>query len=193
MILLLPPAHDTAVPATHYGERAITQVDYDGAQAVGSENFNPPHHPVSRSHSRHHRGSRPSSKAPDITIQGKRCTGLGEPDRMCPPSLMIEDTPLFHADIRHNVRYGRPDASDDEVIAAMKKARVHETIVKLPHGYATTVDERGLMVSGGETSAGQCFSLPLPLIGALSASVLFLWLLLLQTVSYSARRSKGSW
>jgi hypothetical protein len=76
-----PPAHDTAVPATqlsqHYGEqRAITQLDYDGAQTAGSENFNPPQHhrSMSRSHSRHHRGSRPSSKAPDITILGKRCT-----------------------------------------------------------------------------------------------------------------------
>lgn len=64
--------------------------------------------------------------------------------------VVPQDTPLFHADIMHNVRYGRLDASDDEVIAATKKARVHETIVKLPHGYATTVGERGLMVSGGE-------------------------------------------
>jgi len=50
----------------------------------------------------------------------------------------------------HNVRYGRLDASDDEVIAATKKAQVHDTIIKLPDGYATTVGERGLMVSGGE-------------------------------------------
>jgi len=64
--------------------------------------------------------------------------------------VVPQDTPLFHADIMHNVRYGRLDASDDEVITATKKARVHETIVKLPHGYATTVGERGLMVSGGE-------------------------------------------
>ena len=64
--------------------------------------------------------------------------------------VVPQDTPLFHADIMHNVRYGRLDASDEEVIAAAKKAQVHETIVKLPHGYATTVGERGLMVSGGE-------------------------------------------
>lgn len=64
--------------------------------------------------------------------------------------VVPQDTPLFHADIMHNVRYGRLDASDDEVITATKKAHVHETIVKLPHGYATTVGERGLMVSGGE-------------------------------------------
>jgi hypothetical protein len=74
-----PPAHDMAVPATqhsqHYGERAITNVDYDGAQAVGSENFNPPYpSSVSHSHSRHRRGSRPSSKAPGITVHGKRYT-----------------------------------------------------------------------------------------------------------------------
>jgi ABC transporter ATM len=64
--------------------------------------------------------------------------------------VVPQDTPLFHADIMHNVRYGRLDASDEEVIAATKKAQVHETIMKLPDGYATTVGERGLMVSGGE-------------------------------------------
>jgi ATP-binding cassette subfamily B (MDR/TAP) protein 7 len=64
--------------------------------------------------------------------------------------VVPQDAPLFHADIMHNVRYGRLDASDDEVIAATKKAHVHESIVKLHHGYATTVGERGLMVSGGE-------------------------------------------
>lgn len=64
--------------------------------------------------------------------------------------VVPQDTPLFHADIMHNVRYGRLDASDEEVIEATKKAHVHETIVKLPDGYATTVGERGLMVSGGE-------------------------------------------
>jgi ATP-binding cassette, subfamily B (MDR/TAP), member 7 len=64
--------------------------------------------------------------------------------------VVPQDTPLFHADIMHNVRYGRLDASDEEVVAATKKAQVHETVMKLPHGYATTVGERGLMVSGGE-------------------------------------------
>lgn len=64
--------------------------------------------------------------------------------------VVPQDTPLFHADIMHNVRYGRMDASDEEVIAAAKKAHVHETIMTLPDQYATTVGERGLMVSGGE-------------------------------------------
>ncbi|KAH9169570.1 P-loop containing nucleoside triphosphate hydrolase protein [Lactarius sanguifluus] len=64
--------------------------------------------------------------------------------------VVPQDTPLFHADIMHNVRYGRLDASDEEVVAAMKKAQVHDAVIRLPDGYATNVGERGLMVSGGE-------------------------------------------
>jgi ATP-binding cassette subfamily B (MDR/TAP) protein 7 len=64
--------------------------------------------------------------------------------------VVPQDTPLFHADIMHNVRYGRLDATDEEVVAAMKKAHVHDAVLKLPDGYTTTVGERGLMVSGGE-------------------------------------------
>jgi ATP-binding cassette, subfamily B (MDR/TAP), member 7 len=50
----------------------------------------------------------------------------------------------------HNVRYGRIDASDEEVREAAAKARVHETIMGLPEKYKTQVGERGLMISGGE-------------------------------------------
>jgi len=64
--------------------------------------------------------------------------------------VVPQDTPLFHADIMHNVRYGRLDASDEEVVEAAKKANVHNTIQTLPAGYATQVGERGLMISGGE-------------------------------------------
>lgn len=64
--------------------------------------------------------------------------------------IVPQDTPLFHADVMHNVRYGRLDATDAEVISAAKQARVHDAIMKLHDGYATTVGERGLMISGGE-------------------------------------------
>ncbi|KAL5525591.1 ATM1 [Sanghuangporus baumii] len=64
--------------------------------------------------------------------------------------VVPQDTPMFHADIMHNIRYGRIDASDEEVIEAARRARVHETIRRLPEGYQTTVGERGLMISGGE-------------------------------------------
>lgn len=64
--------------------------------------------------------------------------------------VVPQDTPLFHADIMHNVRYGRLDASDGEVEEAARKANVHDTVMRLPEGYKTQVGERGLMISGGE-------------------------------------------
>ncbi|CAA7269539.1 unnamed protein product [Cyclocybe aegerita] len=64
--------------------------------------------------------------------------------------VVPQDTPLFHADIMHNIRYGRLDATDQEVVEAARKANVHDTIAKLPEGYKTQVGERGLMISGGE-------------------------------------------
>lgn len=64
--------------------------------------------------------------------------------------MVPQDTPLFHSNIIHNIRYGRLDATDEEVIAAAVKANVHDTVMKLPEGYETQVGERGLMISGGE-------------------------------------------
>jgi ATP-binding cassette, subfamily B (MDR/TAP), member 7 len=64
--------------------------------------------------------------------------------------VVPQDTPLFHTDIMHNVRYGRLDATDEEVVEAAKQANVHHSIVNLPEGYKTQVGERGLMISGGE-------------------------------------------
>jgi ATP-binding cassette, subfamily B (MDR/TAP), member 7 len=52
--------------------------------------------------------------------------------------------------VLHNVRYGRLDASDAEVEAVAQKAQVHDAVMRLPQKYATTVGERGLMISGGE-------------------------------------------
>ena len=64
--------------------------------------------------------------------------------------VVPQDTPLFHADILHNVRYGRMDATDEEVMEACRKAKVAKTIEGLPEKYGTKVGERGLMISGGE-------------------------------------------
>lgn len=76
----------------------------------------------------------------DITIESVRRT-IG---------VVPQDTPLFHADVMHNVRYGKLDATDADVITAAKQAKVHDAITRLPDGYSTTVGERGLMISGGE-------------------------------------------
>ncbi|KAI5364261.1 putative Type 1 protein exporter [Septoria linicola] len=64
--------------------------------------------------------------------------------------VVPQDTPLFNDTIEHNVRYGDITADTPAVIAAAKRARIHETIESLPDGYKTMVGERGMMISGGE-------------------------------------------
>ncbi|MDP4607484.1 MAG: ABC transporter ATP-binding protein/permease [Burkholderiaceae bacterium] len=64
--------------------------------------------------------------------------------------IVPQDTVLFNDSIAYNIRYGRTDASMDEVVAAAKAARIHGFIESLPQGYDTPVGERGLKLSGGE-------------------------------------------
>ena len=64
--------------------------------------------------------------------------------------IVPQDTVLFNDSIAYNIRYGRPDATMDEVIEAAKAARIHQFIEALPAGYDTPVGERGLKLSGGE-------------------------------------------
>jgi ATP-binding cassette subfamily B protein len=64
--------------------------------------------------------------------------------------VVPQDTVLFNDTIRYNIAYGRPDATDAEIEAAARAARIHDFIASLPEGYATAVGERGLKLSGGE-------------------------------------------
>ncbi|MGE5128658.1 MAG: ABCB family ABC transporter ATP-binding protein/permease [Sphingomonadaceae bacterium] len=64
--------------------------------------------------------------------------------------IVPQDTVLFNDTIRYNIRYGRPEASDEEVIQAARAAHIHDFIESLPAGYETMVGERGLKLSGGE-------------------------------------------
>ncbi len=64
--------------------------------------------------------------------------------------VVPQDTVLFNDTIRYNIAYGRPDASEEEVIEAAKLAQVHDFVLRLPDGYDTMVGERGLKLSGGE-------------------------------------------
>jgi len=64
--------------------------------------------------------------------------------------IVFQDTFLFHASIRENLLYARPEASDEEMIAAAQAAHMHEFISSLPDGYDTIVGERGHRLSGGE-------------------------------------------
>jgi ATP-binding cassette, subfamily B, bacterial len=64
--------------------------------------------------------------------------------------LVMEDSFLFSTTIRANIAYGRPDATEEEILAAAQAAQAHEFIVKLPQGYDTVVGEQGLTLSGGQ-------------------------------------------
>jgi len=65
-------------------------------------------------------------------------------------ALVPQDPILFHRTLRENIRYGKPEATDEEVEEVARKARCHEFIAELPQGYDTLVGERGVKLSGGE-------------------------------------------
>jgi len=64
--------------------------------------------------------------------------------------IVPQDTVLFNDTIRYNIHYGRPSATEAEVVAAAQSAHIHSFIESLPQGYASAVGERGLKLSGGE-------------------------------------------
>jgi subfamily B ATP-binding cassette protein MsbA len=63
---------------------------------------------------------------------------------------VLQDTALFYGSVKENIAYGRPDATDEEIVEAAKMANAHEFISKMPHGYDTLVGERGITLSGGQ-------------------------------------------
>ncbi|NUT55469.1 MAG: ABC transporter ATP-binding protein [Thermoleophilia bacterium] len=64
--------------------------------------------------------------------------------------VVSQETYLFHASVRENLRFAKPDATDEEIEAAAGAAQIHDTIVALPDGFDTVVGERGFRFSGGE-------------------------------------------
>jgi ATP-binding cassette subfamily B protein len=64
--------------------------------------------------------------------------------------VVSQETYLFHATVRENLRFAKPDATDEEVEAAAEAAQIHSLIASLPEGYDTVVGERGYRFSGGE-------------------------------------------
>ena len=65
-------------------------------------------------------------------------------------SFVTQETYLFHDSIRNNLQVAKLDASEDEIIAACKKASIHDFIMSLPQGYETNIGELGDTLSGGE-------------------------------------------
>jgi ATP-binding cassette subfamily B protein len=81
----------------------------------------------------------------DVDVRRIKLASLGEII-----GAVTQETYLFHASVRDNLRYARPEATEDELIAAASAASIHERITELPDGYDTIVGERGYKLSGGE-------------------------------------------
>jgi ATP-binding cassette subfamily B protein len=85
-----------------------------------------------------------------VTIDGVDVRDLSFASLAQTVGLVSQETYLFHASIAENLRFARPDATDDELVAAARAARIHELVASLPEGYDTVVGERGYRFSGGE-------------------------------------------
>jgi ATP-binding cassette, subfamily B, bacterial len=85
-----------------------------------------------------------------VTIDGVDIREVSLPSLAQTVGVVSQETYLFHASVRENLRFARPDATDDEIESAARTARVHDLIASLPEGYDTVVGERGYRFSGGE-------------------------------------------
>jgi ATP-binding cassette subfamily B protein len=88
--------------------------------------------------------------AGSITLDGIDLRAMARSDFRAALALVPQDPVIFAASARDNIRFGRPDAGDDEVEAAARAAAAHDFIAALPQGYDTAVGERGMMLSGGQ-------------------------------------------
>jgi len=85
-----------------------------------------------------------------IRIDGQDLRAVTQDSLRAAIGVVPQDTVLFNDTILYNIAYGRPEATQAEIEAAARAARIHDFIVSLPEGYQTKVGERGLKLSGGE-------------------------------------------
>ena len=85
-----------------------------------------------------------------IKIDGQDIRNVTQDDLRSMIAYVPQDPILFHRTLKENIAYGKPDASDEDIIEASKRAHAHEFIQGLPQGYDTLVGERGIKLSGGE-------------------------------------------
>ncbi len=85
-----------------------------------------------------------------VTIDGVDVRDLSFATLADTIGVVSQDTHLFHTTIADNLRFAKPDATDDDIITATKAAQIHHHITRLPDGYDTIVGERGYRFSGGE-------------------------------------------
>ena len=86
----------------------------------------------------------------NILIDGQDISRVSQHSLRKAIGIVPQDTVLFNQSILENIRYGNPDASDEDVLQAIRLAHLEEFIAQLPQGWATVVGERGLKLSGGE-------------------------------------------
>jgi ATP-binding cassette subfamily B protein len=85
-----------------------------------------------------------------VTIDGVDVRDLDQAVLRRSVAVVLQETVLFSGTIRDNIRYGRPDAPDEEVIAAARAAQAHDFIMSFPDGYDTVIGQRGVNLSGGQ-------------------------------------------
>jgi ATP-binding cassette subfamily B protein len=85
-----------------------------------------------------------------ILIDGQDITKITQDSLREAIGFIPQDPILFHRSLKDNIRYGKPEASNEEVYAASKSAHAHDFIIKTPDGYDTLVGERGIKLSGGQ-------------------------------------------
>jgi len=85
-----------------------------------------------------------------ITWNGMDIRDLRQSDILAQVGIVPQETVLFSGTVRDNIRYGKPAATEEEVIAAAQAAQAHDFLLKLPNGYDTRVEERGVNLSGGQ-------------------------------------------
>jgi ATP-binding cassette subfamily B protein len=85
-----------------------------------------------------------------ITLDGQDIHSLRLDSLRKQISIVLQDVFLFHGSVRQNILFGRPGASDEELVAAAKAANAQEFIDRLPEGYDTLIGERGVKLSGGQ-------------------------------------------
>ncbi len=86
----------------------------------------------------------------EVKIGGTNIVNVTQESLRRAISIVPQEPLLFHRTIRENISYGKPNASEDEIVEAAKKAQAHEFILRLKEGYESLVGERGVKLSGGE-------------------------------------------
>ena len=85
-----------------------------------------------------------------VLIDGVDVRDLKQDEVLSKIGIVPQETVLFSGSVKDNIRYGRPEATDEEVIAAAKAAQAHDFIMELPDGYDTQIKARGVNLSGGQ-------------------------------------------